>query len=161
MDRMKWRYGTDVVLVPSFLGVCLTGFALHGAVHREVAAIEQGWREWHIGMAICFGVLLIVHLESHWRWYQGWIKAGLGTGGKKRWFIGWLSMLSGLVIVSGILTVFQSQTGSSIGLVHYKMGFLLGVTGILHVWRRRKVLARGVAFHWQGKKPEPNRLSKS
>lgn len=143
MNRNRFIYLTDLILVPVFALSIYTGIELHIAGHGMNHEIWHDWAVFHTMVSLLFIALGIVHIKSHWGWYKGLkIKDCIG----KRKVVVLLSAVFVLIVVSGLsLLFFVDGKNSSIGLLHYKVGIIVSVLGMLHILKRKQLLYKGVA----------------
>ena len=149
MNRNRFIYLTDLLLVPVFVLSFYTGVELHIAGEGAEHEVWHNWAVFHTIVSLLFMLLGIVHVKSHWGWSKG-LKAAGGKG--KRKVVLLLSVLFLLAVVSGLsLILFVDGANSAMGLWHYRMGIFVSVFGVLHVLKRKKVLYKGVRMHVLGK----------
>lgn len=149
MNRNRFIYLTDLLLVPVFVLSFYTGVELHIAGEGAEHEVWHNWAVFHTIVCLLFMLLGIVHVKSHWGWYKG-LKAAGGKG--KRKVVLLLSVLFLLAVVSGLsLILFVDGANSAMGLWHYRMGIFVSIFGVLHVLKRKKVLYKGVRMHVLGK----------
>ena len=141
MNRSKFIYLTDLILVFVFVLSFYTGVELHIAGHGINHATWHNWAVFHTIVSLLFMALGIIHIRSHWGWY-----GGLKRKGCKGKVVLLLSIVFVLFFVNG--------ANSSIGLLHYKTGIVVGVLGVLHVLERKRMLYKGVLTCVFGKKKE-------
>lgn len=137
-------------MVPVFALSLYTGIELHIAGHGVDHEIWHNWAVLHVVVSLLFMTLGIFHVKSHWGWYKG--LRTIGCKGKRKVVL-LLSVVFVLVIVSGLsLLFFVDGANSLIGLLHYQIGIVVGVLGILHILKRKQLLCKGVVNHLFGKK---------
>lgn len=142
MDKMRHRtiYFTDLSLIPAFLLTVYTGVSLHLAVHQLVHEVWHNWAVAHTVASCLFLIMVVVHVKSHWGWYEGIPKRGIGKKSKVTFF---LSLLFLTVSVTGLLLlVCIDGENSGVGLWHYRTGLLLIAIGGGHLIKRIPLLRR-------------------
>ena len=141
MNRKRFIYFTDLVLIPLFTLSLYTGIELHVAGHGSDHGIWHNWAVFHTITSLLFSLLGMIHVKSHWAWYKGLKTAGC-RGKRKVVLI--LSVVFVSIIITGILLLFWvAGANSPIGLLHYKIGIVMGVLGVLHLLKRRRYLYNG------------------
>lgn len=82
MNRKRFIYFTDLILIPLFILSLYTGIKLHIAGHHANHEIWHNWTVFHTIASLLFTIFGIVHIKSHWGWYKG-LKT-TGCKGKKK-----------------------------------------------------------------------------
>ena len=82
MNRNRFIYLTDLLLVPVFVLSFYTGVELHIAGEGAEHEVWHNWAVFHTIVSLLFMLLGIVHVKSHWGWYKG-LKAAGGKGKRK------------------------------------------------------------------------------
>lgn len=150
MNRSRFIFLTDLMLIPVFVLSFYTGIELHLAEHGIGHETWHNWAVFHTIASLLFMILVGIHVKSHWGWYKG-LKT-IGCKGKRK-IVLILSVIFALTVVSGLsLLLFVDGANSSIGLLHYKVGIVTGVLGVLHILKRKQILYKGVSSHVFGKK---------
>ena len=127
MNRKRFIYFTDLILIPLFILSLYTGIKLHIAGHHANHEIWHNWTVFHTIASLLFTIFGIVHIKSHWGWYKG-LKT-TGCKGKKK--------------VVLLFSIFVDGANSPTGLLHYKIGIATGVLAILHILKRKHFLYSG------------------
>lgn len=141
MNKKRFIYFTNLILIPLFILSLYTGIKLHIAEHHANHEIWHNWAVFHTIVSLLFTIFGIAHIKSHWNWYKG-LKT-IGCKGKRKVVL-LLSITFALVIITGILLLlFVNGASSSTGLLHYKIGIATGVLAILHILRRKHFLYSG------------------
>lgn len=78
---MKKIFVIDWILVFVFVLSAFSGIGLHIAGHGNSHEVWHNWAVFHVLTSFLFFVAAIFHITTHWGWYKGTIKNGLG---KKR-----------------------------------------------------------------------------
>lgn len=150
MNRNRFIYFTDLMLVPVFILSFYTGVELHIAGQGVDHESWHIWAIFHTNASLLFMILGIIHVKSHWAWYKG--LRTVGCKGKRKAVL-LLSIVFLLAVVSGILLVcFVDGANSSLGLWHYRIGIFVSVLGVLHILKRKKGLYKGVRRRVFGKR---------
>ncbi|WP_455670435.1 DUF4405 domain-containing protein [Phocaeicola faecalis] len=150
MNRNRFIYFTDLVLVPVFVMSIVTGIGLHVAGESLDHEMWYNHAVFHTIMSLLFMICGIIHIKSHWKWYKS-LKT-IGCKGKRKVVLA-LSVVFSFVVVSGLLLLFFIDGANSpIGLLHYRTGIILSVLGVLHLMKRKKILYKGVLNYVAGKK---------
>lgn len=83
----------------------------------------------------------IFHITTHWGWYKGVIRNGLGKNSK---ITVALSVVFFLVSVTGIILLGVNGANSYIGLLHYKIGIVTIVLCVGHILKRIPLLHKSL-----------------
>ena len=83
-----------------FVLSAFSGIGLHIAGHGNNHGLWHNWVVFHVLTSFLFFVAAIFHITTHWGWYKGIIKNGLG---KKSKITVVLSVVFFLVSVTGII----------------------------------------------------------
>lgn len=138
---MKKIFVIDWGLIPFFILSAYTGIELHIAGYGTNHDIWHNWAIFHVVMSLLFFIMGIVHVTTHWGWYKGLIKNGIG---KKSKITLALSVVLVFVVVTAIILLYIDGANSNIGLWHYKTGILLGVISIAHILKRIPILRKSL-----------------
>lgn len=158
MNRNRFIYLTDLVLVPIFVLSFYSGIKLHIAGEGSSHEVWHNWAVFHTIVSLLFMVLGAVHVKSHWGWYKG-LKTK-GCKGKRKAVL-LLSVVFLAVVVSGLwLLFFIDGADSSLGLLHYITGNIVVILSIFHILKRKQVLYKGVLTHIFGRKDTIKQLFK-
>lgn len=130
---MKKIFVIDWSLVFVFVLSAFSGIGLHISGHGISHELWHNWAVFHVLTSFLLFVLSIFHIVTHWRWYKGIIKNGLG---KKSKITVVLSVVFFLVSVTGIILLGVDGANSYIGLLHYKIGIVTIVLCIGHLLKR-------------------------
>ncbi len=119
----------------AFLASAVTGIGLHAAGHDTNHEMWHNWSTAHIFTSFLWLWSVAVHIKCHRLWYKTLISKGIAN---KRWVTFFLSILFLTVAITGIyLTVCIKGANSPIGLLHYKLGILLSVFSLIHIFYRK------------------------
>lgn len=138
---MKKIFVIDWSLVFVFVLSAFSGIGLHIAGHGINHELWHNWAVFHVLTSFLFFVISIFHITTHWGWYQGIIKNGLG---KKSKITVVLSVVFFLVSVTGIILLGVDGANSYIGLLHYKIGIVTIVLCIGHLLKRISLLRKSL-----------------
>lgn len=139
---MKKIFVIDWSLVFVFVLSAFSGIGLHIAGHdNNNHELWHNWAVFHVLTSFLFFVLSIFHITTHWEWYKGIIKNGLG---KKSKITVVLSVIFLLVSVTGIILLGVNGANSYIGLLHYKIGIVIIILCIGHILKRIPLLRKSL-----------------
>lgn len=138
---MKRVFVIDWILIPLFLLASYTGIKLHIVGHGNNHELWHNWAIFHVSSSFLFFITIIFHITTHWGWYKGAIKNGLG---KKSRITVVLSVVFLLVLVTGIILCRSNGANSYIGLLHYKIGIVTIVLCIGHLLKRISLLRKSL-----------------
>lgn len=100
MNKKRFVFLVDLVLVPLFALTVYTGLELHVAGH---GADHEAWHDWavfHTLVGLLFTVFGAIHVRDHWGWYKGlWAK---GPKGRSR-IVSALSAVCVPLLVTAVL----------------------------------------------------------
>ncbi len=130
---MKKIFVIDWSLFLVFVLSAFSGIGLHIAGHGNSHELWHNWAVFHVLSSFLFFVTAIFHITTHWGWYKGIIKNGLG---KKSKITVVLSVVFLLVSVAGIILLGVNGANSYIGLLHYKIGIFTIILCIGHILKR-------------------------
>lgn len=138
---MKAIFKIDWSLIPTFLGLAITGIGLHISAERCTHEVWHNWSMAHVIFSLAFLICVICHIKMHWSWYRGWFKNGLG---KKNRVTALLSVVFAFEVITGIVMLsVVDGAGSGIGKWHWGAGIALAVIGIGHLLKRLPTLKKG------------------
>lgn len=138
---MKRIFVIDWILIPLFLLTSYTGIKLHIVGHGNNHELWHNWAIFHVSSSFLFFITIIFHITTHWGWYKGAKKNGLG---KKSRITVVLSVVFLLVLVTGIILLGVDGANSYIGLLHYKIGIVTIVLCIGHLLKRIPLLRKSL-----------------
>jgi hypothetical protein len=81
-------------------------------------------------------------VTTHWGWYKGIIKNGIGRKSK---VTAVLSIIFLLLSVTGIVLLGINGANSPLGLWHYKIGIAMTAIAIVHTIKRLSILRKSFA----------------
>ena len=85
---------------------------------------------------------IFVIVTTHWGWYKGIIKNGIGRKSK---VTAVLSIIFLLLSVTGIVLLGVNGVNSPLGLWHYKIGIAMTAIAIVHTIKRLSILRKSFA----------------
>ena len=118
-----------------------TCLVLHAAGIGCKHKLLHKWAVYHIIASSLFVVASLVHVQTHWGWYKGWVKLGLG---KKSRVTVIVSILFVILLVTGLILLGVDGANPSIGLWHYKIGIVSSLLFLGHIIKRTRVLKRSL-----------------
>lgn len=136
---MKHIFVIDWTLIPLFVLTAYTGIELH--VHGSNHELWYNWAIFHILASFLFFTTAIFHVTTHWGWYKGFIKNGIG---KKSKVTLCLSAIFAFIAITGIILLNIDDVNSPIGLWHYKIGILMSIISIGHILKRIPILRKSL-----------------
>ena len=135
---MKKIFAIDWALVPAFLLSSASGVGLHAAGHCPHHDVWHLWAVVHIAASALFLTFAALHVKTHWGWYRGLAKKGIGSKSRITLF---LTALMVFVVATGLILLSVVEGGcSGIGLWHYAAGLLLIAVALIHVLSRLGIL---------------------
>lgn len=138
---MKRIFVIDWILIVVFIVSAISGFCLHMAGHGNNHEIWHNWAVFHgLGSAL-FLVVIVFHVTTHWGWYMGIIKNGIG---KKSKVTAVLSVMFLLLALTGIALLGVDGANSRLGMLHYKAGIIMIVIAFCHIVKRLPTLRKSL-----------------
>lgn len=138
---MKRIFVIDWILIFVFILSDTSGFGLHRAGHGSSHELWHNWAVFHTLGSVSFLVAIIFHVTTHWGWYKGIIKNGIGRKSK---ITALLSIVFLLLSVTGIVLLGVTGANSPLGLWHYKMGVIMTVIAIGHIIKQIPALRKSL-----------------
>ena len=124
------------LLLLAFVASAVSGIGLHIAGHGTSHEVWHYWAVVHILSSLLWLITVALHIRQHGRWYKSIASKGIG---KKSPMTLALSAAFLIVTVTGIVLVAcVDGANSAIGLWHYKIGLLLIVFSLIHVFKRMR-----------------------
>lgn len=145
-------YFTDLALVPLFMVTLYAGIALHLAGHDGNHDAWHNWAVVHTIAGLLFAAFGILHVKTHWTWYK--VRKANDIRSKSVWLLSFVFI--GEVVTGVLLLLWVDGADSLTGLLHYKIGLIAGVLGILHILRRFRFLSKGFTENLCGDKNARN-----
>lgn len=130
---MKIIFVIDWVLTVVFIMSDISGFGLHVVGHGNSHEIWHNWAVFHVLGSVLFLIVITFHVITHWGWYKGIIKKGIGKKSKVTIF---LSVIFLLLSVTGIALLGIEGANSPLGLWHYKIGVVMTIIAVGHIIKR-------------------------
>lgn len=134
---MKKIFVIDWILIIVFILSAFSGIELHIAGHGSNHELWHNWAVFHVLTSFLFFITVIFHITTHWGWYKGFIRNGIG---KKSKITVVLSVVFLLVSVTGVILLGVNGANSDIGLWHYKIGIITTVLSVEHILKRTPLL---------------------
>lgn len=138
---MKRIFVIDWILIVVFIVSAVSGFGLHIAGHWNSHEVWHNWAVFHILGSVLFLIAIISHVTTHWVWYKGIIKNGIGRKSK---VTAALSIIFLLLSVTGILLLGINGPNSPLGLWHYRIGIIIIFISIGHIIKRLPVFRKSL-----------------
>lgn len=138
---MKRVFIIDWTLIPLLLFTAFTGIKAHVVEQVGNHELWHNWSVLHVLASFLFLVTVAFHLATHWGWYKGLIRNGIGRKSKVTVA---LSVLFMVEAVSGMVLLFVSGASSHLGLWHYKIGLIMSVIAIGHTFKRLPILRKSL-----------------
>lgn len=138
---MKKIFVIDWFLIVVFIVSVVSGFGLHLAGHGNNHEFWHNWAVFHVLGSFLFFLTIILHVTTHWGWYKGIIKNGIGKRSKMTVV---LSIIFILLTLSGIALFGVNGANSLIGLWHYKIGIVMTAISLWHIIKRFPLLQKSL-----------------
>lgn len=138
---MKRVFIIDWILIVVFIVSAVSGFGLHMAGHLASHEVWHNWAVFHVLGSVLFLVAIIFHVTTHWGWYKGIIKNGIGRKSK---VTALLSIVFLLLSVTGIVLLGVNGANCLLGLWHYKIGIVMTVIAVGHIIKRLSALCKSL-----------------
>lgn len=138
---MKKIFVIDWILIVVFILSVFSGIELHIAGHGSDHELWHNRAVFHILTSFLFFISVVFHITTHWGWYKGFIRNGIG---KKSKITVVLSVIFLLVSVIGIVLLFVNGANSDIGLWHYRIGIITTVLSVGHILKRIPLLRKSL-----------------
>lgn len=143
---MKRVFVIDWILIVVFIASVCSGFGLHIAGHGDSHEVWHNWAVFHILGSMLFLVTIVFHLETHWGWYKGFIKYGIGRQSKVTVV---LSIVFLLLAVTGFALLGIKGANSPVGLWHYKLGIIMTIIAVGHIVKRLSAFRKSLNMEKQ------------
>lgn len=128
-------FSIERLLPTVFLLSVITGIGLHIAGNCTSHEVWHNWVVAHILASFFWLLLVAVHVKRHSSWFKTLLSKEFVN---KRWINFLLLVLFLIVAVTGILLIASVKSAhSSIGLLHYKLGLLLLIVSLIHIFYRK------------------------
>lgn len=139
---MKKIFIIDWTLIPLFLAALISGIMLHAAASLGNHDIWHFRALSHTISGLLFSIALSIHISTHWPWYRGWFRKGLG---KKSRVTALLSLLFIFLILTGIILLPIKGDNSRIGHCHYVCGIIAAIIACGHIIKRIPLLKKSLS----------------
>ena len=130
---MKKIFVIDWILFFAFILSAFSGIELHIAGHGSEQEIWHNWAVSHVLASLLFLIFAILHIVTHWSWYKGIIRNGIGRKSKVTVI---LSAVFVLVSITGIALLGIDGANSLMGQWHYRIGIVTIILSVGHVLKR-------------------------
>lgn len=129
---MKKIFVIDWILFFAFILSAFSGIELHIADHGSEHEIWHNWAVSHV-LTSFFSIFAILHIVTHWSWYKGIIRNGIGRKSRVTVI---LSAVFVLVSITGIALLGIDGANSLMGQWHYRIGIVTIILSVGHVLKR-------------------------
>ena len=116
---MKKIFIIDWSLIPVFVLSAYSGIELHVADYEGNHEVWHNWAVFHVLTSLLFLMASIFHIATHWGWYKGTAKNGIGRKSK---VTAVLSVLFLSVVLTGFALLGIEGAGSPVGQCHFWAG---------------------------------------
>ena len=130
---MKKIFIIDWSLIPVFVLSAYSGIELHVADYEGNHEVWHNWAVFHVLTSLLFLMASIFHIATHWGWYKGTAKNGIGRKSK---VTAVLSVLFLSVVLTGFALLGIEGAGSPVGQCHFWAGIVTTVLSIGHILKR-------------------------
>lgn len=131
----KISFRIERLLPLAFIASAVTGIGLHIAGHGTVHSVWHNWGVAHISASSLWLLSAAVHVKRHRFWYKTLASRKITD---KLWINIPLSLLFLIVAITGVILITHiNGANSSVGLFHYKLGILLLLFSLIHVFYRK------------------------
>ena len=141
---VKTIFITDIAMAILFAGVLTTGIGVHRI--GEISS-HEAWHNWsvaHFFLSLSWLIAMIFHIKHHLNWYRSIFKNR--SLKHKSHITAILTIIATATIFTGVsLLIFVDGQGSHLGLIHYIIGFILGLFCIGHLVKRFTILRKGLS----------------
>lgn len=138
---MKKIFIIDWILIVVFTLSVFSGIELHIGGHGNNHELWHNWAVFHVLTSFLFFISIVFHITTHWGWYKGFIRNGIG---KKSKITIVLSVVFLLVSVTGIVLLSVNRANSAIGLWHYRIGIVITALSVGHILKRTPLLRKSL-----------------
>ena len=115
---MKKIFVIDWSLLFTFILSAFSGIELHIAGHGGEHEIWHNWAVFHVLASLLFLIFAILHIVTHWSWYKGIIRNGIGRKSKVTVI---LSAVFVSISITGIALLDIDGANSPMGQWHYRI----------------------------------------
>ena len=138
---MKKIFVIDLWLVVIFAIVAISGFGMHISGHRSIHEVWHNWAVVHTLSSVVFIIVGVLHIQTHWTWYKSLFRKGLGNKSRVTVI---LSVIYLIATITGLILLAVHGANSEIGWWHYRIGILLTIIGLGHIFKRLKILRKSI-----------------
>lgn len=128
---MKRIFIIDWCLIPLFLLAVFTGIELHISAHGNSHELWHTWALAHIIASFLFTVFVVTHVKTHWRWYKSHVTVAV-------------SFVFIILAMTGYALLGVNDSGSGLGMWHYRIGLLVLALFGGHIIKRIPVLRKTI-----------------
>ena len=139
--QMKKIFIIDWSLIPVFVLSAYSGIELHVADYEGNHEVWHNWAVFHVLTSLLFLMASIFHIATHWGWYKGTAKNGIGRKSK---VTAVLSVLFLSVVLTGFALLGIEGAGSPVGQCHFWAGIVTTVLSIGHILKRLPLLRKSL-----------------
>lgn len=139
---MKQIFVIDWILIFIFILSAYSGIELHIAGHVSNHEVWHNWAVFHALTSFLFIVAAVFHITTHWGWYRGIVKNGIGRKSK---ITVALSVVFLLASVTGLVLLGVKGVNSNIGQWHYRIGLLVTILSVGHILKRIPLLRKSIS----------------
>ena len=118
-----------------------SGIELHVADYEGNHEVWHNWAVFHVLTSLLFLMASIIHIATHWGWYKGTAKNGIGRKSK---VTAVLSVLFLSVVLTGFALLGIEGAGSPVGQCHFWAGIVTTVLSIGHILKRLPLLRKSL-----------------
>lgn len=122
-----------------------TGIQIHYAGDFQTHDIWHSWAIVHILVNIIFLIVATTHIRQHWGFYKSLFRKGPNRTIKNKVTMVVLIVFLALSLTGISLFMFVKGQGSVFGFVHYIIGLIFGIVGLLHFLKMWKIFKKGIA----------------
>lgn len=130
---MKKIFVIDWILFFAFILSAFSGIELHIAGHGSEHEIWHNWAVSHVLTSLFFSIFAILHIVTHWSWYKGIIRNGIGRKSRVTVI---LSAVFVSVSITRIALLGIDGANSLMGQWHYRIGIVTIILSVGHVLKR-------------------------
>ena len=128
---MKKIFVTDWILIIAFMLSTLSGIGLHIVGYGNNHELWHNWAVSHVLTSFLFFITVISHLSTHWGWYKGLIRKGIGKRSK-------------VTVMLSVALLGVNGANSAMGLWHYRIGIVMAALSMGHILKRTSLLCKSL-----------------
>lgn len=138
---MKRIFLIDWAMVATFLLSASTGIALHVAAHGSSHEAWHNHSVAHVVASMAFLIAAVLHVATHYQWYKGIARRGMGRKSKVTMTLTLLFLLSA---ITGTALLFVSGPSTAIGHLHLIIATIMTIIAVGHTIKRFPVLRKSL-----------------